>query len=135
VNASNAPSGADTTGGFHEEGGIAGTNASGGSVISPALPGNRSDTNLMPVNPSLNASMTNETVSWHVHPGGRTASGDLQFVQSPSGRDQEVAAREHLDVPGVIHIVVGAGNKQVYFYNGSSTVLQMSLKKFMVGAQ
>ena len=37
--------------------------------------------------------------------------------------------------PGIIHIVVGAGNKQVYFYNGSSTVLQMSLKKFIVGAQ
>ena len=39
MNASNAPSGADTTGGFHEEGGIAGTNANGGLVVSPATPG------------------------------------------------------------------------------------------------
>jgi RHS repeat-associated protein len=136
VNASNAPSGADTKGGFHEEGGIAGTNASGGSVISPAVPGAYSpsgkvQTNLMPADPALNASMTNVTVSWHVHPSGRTASGDLAWNQPPSGQDQKVAATEHQAVPSLIHIAVGAGNKQVYFYNGSSTVLQMSLKKFM----
>jgi RHS repeat-associated protein len=136
VNASNAPSGADTTGGFHEEGGIAGTNASGGVVISPAIPGAYSpsgvvSTNLMPVDPSLNASMSTVTVSWHVHPNGRTAAGDLAWNQPPSGQDQRVAAGEHQAVPGLIHIVVGAGNKTVYFYNGSSSVQSMSLKNFM----
>jgi hypothetical protein len=34
-------------------------------------------------------------------------------------------------VPGPINIVVGAGNKTVYFYNGSSNVQHMSLKQFM----
>ena len=94
VNASNAPSGADTTGGFHEEGGIAGTNASGGVVISPAIPGAYSpsgvvSTNLMPVDPSLNASMSTVTVSWHVHPSGRTAAGDLAWNQPPWVRTSE----------------------------------------------
>jgi hypothetical protein len=136
VNASNAPSGADTTGGFHEEGGIAGTNANGGVVVSPAIPGAYSpsgvvSTNLMPVDPSLNASMSTVTVSWHVHPDGRTAAGDLAWNQPPSGQDQRVAAGEHQAVPGLIHIVVGAGNKTVYFYNGSSSVQSMSLKNFM----
>ena len=140
VNASNAPSGADTTGGFHEEGGIAGTNTNGGLVISPATPGAYSSsgvvsTSLTPADPALAGSITNLTVSWHVHPDGRTASGDLAWNQAPSGQDQKVAAAEHQALPGLIHIVVGAGNKQVYFYNGSSTVLQMSLKKFMAGAQ
>ena len=60
VNASNSPSGADTTGGFHEEGGIAGTNANGGLVISPATPGTYSpsgvvSTNLTPADPDLAA--------------------------------------------------------------------------------
>jgi hypothetical protein len=136
VNASNAPSGADTTGGFHEEGGIAGTNANGGVVVSPAIPGAYSpsgvvSTNLMPVDPSLNASMSTVTVSWHVHPDGRTAAGDLAWNQPPSGQDQRVAAGEHQAVPGLIHIVVGAGNKTVHFYNGSSSVQSMSLKNFM----
>jgi RHS repeat-associated protein len=140
VNASNAPSGADTTGGFHEEGGIAGTNSSGGLVISPALPGPASHSgvvteSLTPADPNLAGSITDLTVSWHVHPSGRNASGGLAWEQPPSGQDQSVAAGEHQALPGLIHIVVGAGNKQVYFYNGNGSYQQMSLKKFMVGAQ
>lgn len=140
VNASNAPSGADTTGGFHEEGGIAGTNSSGELVISPALPGPASHSgsateSLTPADPNLAGTITDLTVSWHVHPSGRNASGGLAWMQPPSAQDQSVAAAEHQALPGLIHIVVGAGNKTVYFYNGNGSYQQMSLKKFMVGAQ
>lgn len=79
----------------------------------------------MPVNPALNASMTNETVNWHVHPSGRG------WNQQPSPQDQMVAAGEHKVAPGIIHIVVGARNRKVYFYDGSKRVLHMSLKQFM----
>ena len=34
-------------------------------------------------------------------------------------------------VPGAIHIVVGAGDNKVYFYDGGKMSLQMSLKQFM----
>jgi hypothetical protein len=75
--------------------------------------------------PSLNATMSTLTVSWHVHPSG------TGWVQPPSAQDQTVAAGETSAVPGMIHVVVGAGNKQVYFYNGDGKYQQMSLKKFM----
>lgn len=41
------------------------------------------------------------------------------------------AAGEHQALPGLIHDVVGARNRKVYFYNGFSTVLHMTLKQFM----
>ncbi len=131
VNASNAPSGADTTGGFHEESGIAGTNAAGGLVVSPDQPGaysnpdtsNHVSTTHTPVDADARNSIANVTVMWHVHPSGTTATHG--WVQPPSAQDQSVV------VPGPINIVVGAGNRTVYFYNGSSNVQSMSLKNFM----
>ena len=80
---------------------------------------------LMPADPALNGTMATLTVSWHVHPSG------TGWVQPPSGQDQTVAAGETQAVPGLIHIVVGARDKQVYFYNGDGKYQQMSLKKFM----
>jgi hypothetical protein len=79
----------------------------------------------MPADPSVNATMSTLTVSWHVHPSASI------WVQPPSAQDQRVAAGETSAVPGMIHIVVGAGNKQVYFYNGNGSYQQMSLKNFM----
>lgn len=136
VNASNAPSGADTTGGFHEEGGISGTNSSGELVVSPAIPGAYSPSGVVsepmtPADPKLAGSITTLQVIWHVHPNGRTASGDLAWKQPPSPQDQRVAANENQALSGLSHVVVGAGNKQVYFYNGNGQYQQMSLKKFM----
>jgi hypothetical protein len=131
VNASNAPSGNDTTGGFHEESGVAGTNAAGGLVVLPDKPGpysnpdtsNHVSTTHTPVDQDQRNSVSTFTVFWHVHPSGSTATH--AWAQPPSAQDQSVV------VPGPINIVVGAGNKTVYFYNGSSNVQHMSLKQFM----
>jgi len=131
VNASNAPSGADTTGGFHEESGVAGTTAAGALVVSPDKPGpygnpDTSDhlsTTHKAVNQSERDSIANVTVMWHVHPSGQTATHN--WKQGPSVADRRAA------VTGPINIVVGARNRTVYFYNGGNMNLHMSLKQFM----
>jgi hypothetical protein len=102
-------------------------------VVSPAVPGPYSasgvvSTKLIPADPNLAGSITNLTVSWHVHPSGKG------WNQPPSGQDQTVAAGEHQALPGLIHVVIGARDKQVYFYNGNGSYLHMKLKDFM-GAQ
>lgn len=132
MNASNAPSGADKTGGFHEESGVAGTDVNGKLVISPDQPGpyanpdktTEAHTSGHPADQNVRNSIADVTVSWHVHPSGRTATHD--WIQPPSDVDKRQA------IPGAINIVVGAGNKTVYFYN-SSSVVHMSLKQFMGG--
>lgn len=129
VNASNAPTADDKKGGFHEEGGIWGTNASGKVIVSPAKPGPYSSPNdktahIDPgnaVNPSLNNSLVSVGGTWHVHPRG---GGGQSFVQPPSAVDMRNAVAP-------INIVVGAGNKRVYFYDSSGVIRQMSLKQFM----
>jgi len=129
VKASNSPTADDKKGGFHEEGGVAGTDIkSGALIVSPAKPGPVSnpgdkDAHLdvgNAVNPALNQQMMPQ-VEWHVHPKG---SGDRQFVQPPSGADKANAVFK-------TNIVVGAGNNRVYFYNSTGVVREMSLKQFM----
>jgi RHS repeat-associated protein len=134
VSASNAPSGADTTGGFHEESGVAGTTTAGALVVSPDKPGpysnpdtsDHASTTHTAVGQDQRNSIANVTVMWHVHPSGQTATHN--WNQPPSGQDRSVV------VPGPINIVVGARNKTVYFYDGGNMNLHMSLKQFM-GAQ
>jgi hypothetical protein len=131
VVADTQPTADDKTGNFHEEGGIAGTNAAGGLVISPDKPGPYSNpdinpdahTNHTPVDAAVRNSIATVTVNWHVHPNGQTATH--MFGIEPSGADHTYA------IPGAINIVVSTRDHNVYFYNGSSSVQHMSLKKFM----
>ena len=137
VNASNAPSGADTTGGFHEEGGQWGTTTSGAPSVAPAIPGPANmavvgGAHIDPTNAvdqSVKSSWQSIGGDYHVHPSGSiTDANGLTHVfnQPPSGKDISVAG------DGGIHIVVGAGDKRVYYYNGSGVIGQpMKLKDFM----
>jgi RHS repeat-associated protein len=128
------PTASDTQGGFHEEFGVAGTNASGNWVVARDQPGAYGNpdtsTNVQPsykpVDPAVNASIVDPQVFFHTHPGGTTAKGGY-WVQPPSGQDLQSA------VPGKINVVLGArdGGK-VYFYNGSGVIGKpMSLKNFL----
>ena len=139
VNASNSPCAAgsacagDTTGGFHEEGGIWGTNANGSDAVVPATPGPYSapgdkTAHITPedsANPALKNNMVQLGGEWHVHPKG---GGGREFDQPPSGQDKRVAGTGAALFP--IHIVLGAGNSRVYFYAASGEIGHMSFKKF-----
>lgn len=134
VKASNSPDADDKHGGFHEEGGQWGTDTSGNVIVSPskpgpyAPPGTNPETHLDPVNPKLNEKFASFGGDWHVHPRGTSLGLDgtvHYFVQPPSAADRAAAA------PGGMHIVVGAGNKTVYFYNSAGIIGQMGLKQFM----
>jgi hypothetical protein len=133
IKASNSPTADDKKGGYHEEGGIWGTNSAGEVVVSPAKPGPYSkpgDTNahIDPGNakdPNLNYQMVSVDGTWHVHPRG---GSDKTFVQPPSGVDKQNAVAP-------INIVIGAENKRVYFYNSTGVVREMSLKDFMKDSQ
>jgi RHS repeat-associated protein len=130
VKASNAPSGDDKKGGFHEEGGVFGTTTGGQQIAIPAKPGAYSPpgadkATIDPGNakdPSKTQNLTSVDGAYHVHPSG-SADG-RSFVQPPSAADRAAA------LPNGTSIVVGAGDQKVYFYNGNGTVGTMSLKNF-----
>ena len=137
VDASNDPSAAagDKTGGFHEEGGIWGTDTSGKAVPIPALPGQAADPRVEgghidetnSANPSLKNNLVSIQGKWHVHSSGSITDekGIHSFTQGPSGMDFGNATFP-------INIVVGAGNKKVYFYNSSGVIGKpMKLKDFL----
>jgi RHS repeat-associated protein len=140
VNASNSSTADDKKGGFHEEGGQAISITTGDTVTLPAQPGKYSDPRVPggiatvdpsnAVNPNMKSQIESLLVTWHVHPGGTMTeiTGNTQktsfFVQPPSDVDKKKVSLG-------INIVVGAGNKQVYFYDSSRIIKQVSLKDFM----
>ncbi len=90
LKSSNAPSGDDKKGGYHEEGGIWGPTDSGGTVVIPAQPGpysRKGDTTAVidegvPADPKLLEHATGELGGkYHIHPKG---GSDYGFVQPPS---------------------------------------------------
>ena len=136
VNASNGKTADDTRGGFHEEGGQWGTTTSGAVSVAPAVPG-PANLNVVggahmdpakAVDPSVKNNWQSLDGTYHVHPSGSITDANGQrlfFAQGPSGKDISVAG-------GGINIVVGAGDKKVYFYNGSGVIGKpMKLKDFM----
>jgi RHS repeat-associated protein len=137
-NASNAPCAGgtacagDTAGGYHEESVKSGVDSSGNVLVSPsvpgpyALPGENPHTNFAPVDPSIDARMTDVTVFAHIHPRG--AGGEGTYNQFPSAADIDFAKL----APNAINLVVGAGNNKVYFFNGSGRIGKpISWKDFM----
>lgn len=147
VTASDSPNATDTKGGNHEEGGIAGTDASGKTVISPAVPGAANDLTksvkgstvsvdpFKAADPSKALAITNVTLVYHVHPKDTAivSVGGKRFVnfydQGPS------MYSTHSDISqaraGRTQIVVGARDKTVYFYGAAGTIATLPLDKFL----
>jgi RHS repeat-associated protein len=138
VDASNSSSAVagDKTGGFHEEGGIWGTDTSGKAVPVPAVAGPVSDPRAdtaahidvaNSANPSLKENLASIGGKWHVHPSGSITEDNRKysFTQPPSKDDKTTGSFP-------INIVVGARNKRVYFYNSSGVIGKpMKLKDFL----
>jgi len=129
LKASNLPTTDDKRGGFHEEGGVWGTDLKAGNVlVSPAKAGPVSHPRDKyahieignAVDPSINQRMMPDG-EWHIHPKG---TREKEFIQPPSEVDVENAVFP-------INIVVGAGNNQVYFYDRLRVVAQMNLSDFL----
>jgi hypothetical protein len=80
------------------------------------------------VDPSVKNNRQSLDGTYHVHPSGSITDANGRttfFAQPPSGRDIHEAG-------GGINIVVGAGDKKVYFYNSSGVIGKpMKLKDFM----
>jgi hypothetical protein len=127
--------GDDKEGRFHEEGGDWGTNSKGEVVPERWKPGPKADPN--DENAYINAfdeAKSGQDLEyqgdWHVHPSGSKADlhGLHYFIQGPTDDDFHRAG----DHKGGIHIVVGAGDREVYFYGKSKNLLgKMSLRAFM----
>ena len=121
----------DSFGGYHEESGLAGTDAAGKLVISPDIPGPEGNpdntehlhTSQQAADQDVRNRITTPTVSWHIHPKGNTGTHGWKQPPSPADHTEVIA--------NTISIVVGSGNRTVYFYDSSSRVVHMSFDKFM----
>jgi hypothetical protein len=129
---SDAPTADDKTGGFHEEYGVAGLDASGNWVVSRDQSGDyRNPDTAHSVSPSGKSanhdtahSIIDPRVFFHVHPSGKTEKHE--WVQPPSKVDEAAA------IPGKIYLVLAAREKQVYFYDNQGIIGKpMRLKDFL----
>jgi RHS repeat-associated protein len=154
---SNAPAGADTQGGKHEEGGIVIATANGqlavpaqpGGLGDPNRPGAAADINVAnPANPNLLNQATDPSqfeTEYHIHPSGqvRNRDGSISFfAQPPSDNDIRIAGSPNAaPVRLGYRIVAGAGSarinnrdvggQRVYFYNGAGVRGSMPLNRFV----
>ena len=143
VGRSNAPSGKDTKGGFHEEGGRYGKDENGNYQVVDAKPGEKS-------NPATDGKATVDVAdraspgppyihaegTYHVHPSGEviTSAGSnslgggstANFEQNPSPQDYEIAK----NYEGNNSYILGARDGTVTIYNGSGTLATFPLNKF-----
>ncbi|HXL23018.1 MAG TPA: hypothetical protein VOA78_11165 [Candidatus Dormibacteraeota bacterium] len=133
INDSNAPTADDKRGGFHEEYGVAGLDASGNWVISRDKPGPYANPDVdtkvspsyVPADPKAAYSIVNPEVAFHVHPAGTTGKGK-GWNQPPSEADKSAV------VPGQINLIFAARENKVYFYDNSGVIGKpMSLKDFL----
>jgi RHS repeat-associated protein len=95
VTASNSPSGIDTQGGFHEEGGIFGPTNSGNQIAVPAVAGTYSDPKVPggsatvdpthSANPALAKSLTSVSGTYHIHPSGEITVTNQPNTSTTSG--------------------------------------------------
>jgi hypothetical protein len=155
VERSNSATTDDTKGGFHEEGGIWGTTAGGTEKVVPAAAGAYSNPQVnseasinvfQPANASDAGVVTTTQGTYHVHPkgkievttgpesragtvvmGGTTTTTTYSFVQPPSSRDISNASSRGIGT----NVVVGAGDKKAYIYNGSGVRATIKLDTFL----
>jgi hypothetical protein len=156
VTRSNSPTTDDTKGEFHEEGGVWGTvngaekivPAAAGAVANPQIDPEASINVFQPANAADAGLVTpaNAEGTYHIHPkckievtkgpeqkpgvtviGGTTTTTTSSFNQPPSPRDITNAGSRNIGT----NVVVGAGDKKAYIYNGSGTKLTMKLDTFL----
>jgi uncharacterized protein RhaS with RHS repeats len=131
IKASNSRTADDKKGGCHEEGFFWGYDANGKVVISPSLPGAAADPHAQsgkvhwefePANMKVHGTIVAPGGFVHVHPAG-DVHDTIHFEQSPSNDD-------FADARGVncIHIVVGAYDRRIYFYDERGRIGDVSLK-------
>jgi hypothetical protein len=127
---SDSPNSTDSTGGLHEEGAVWGPDASGNIIVVRTLPGptwKPGDANAV-VNyeklakPELLSKLVDLIGKFHIHPAGNSQTS---FLQSPSMGDK--SSNFLLSV----NIVVGARDRQVYFYNSGGVTGQTGLVNFL----
>ncbi|MBZ5512183.1 MAG: RHS repeat-associated core domain-containing protein [Acidobacteriia bacterium] len=126
--------GSDTQGGFHEEGFTVDSNGVHNAAPGPAY---RPGDDEAHINLTINSGTI---IIEHTHPAGTTdpsvVMGGTHFNQEPStmhngkpgdiqnvNKDNEVA-------PGAMHIVAGAGDNTVRFYNQNGTQARVPLNAF-----
>lgn len=148
VTRSNNPTGGtgptdDTTGGFHEEGGI-GIVTANGQRPAPALPGAVQDPrsgqpatinpyNMSPATQHMiqnSATSADMVTTYHVHPRGtrNTINSDNtitthSFVQPPSAQNRTAAGNQPT--------LFGARDRTVYFHNATTPLGTMPLDRFV----
>ena len=144
VDQSNSPNGDDLRGGFHEEGGLYGKTKNGDIKVVPANPGavaHFGDDELATVSQRDSKSradfqsLVQIDGYYHIHPSGSGPYYDKKegrimlggFNQPPSQDDRDFATLQ----PRAQHLVVGAGDKKVYFYNSNETTATFPLKRFL----
>jgi len=118
-------------GNFHETGGGWGHRSDGSLVVAPATPGpncvpgpgKTCDYYPLPQDQDDWNTVKYPAGQWHVHPAG-VANGE-GWAQGPTDKDVEGAAA------WPINIVVGAADKQVYFFGPSGVIGNMNLKDFL----
>jgi hypothetical protein len=142
---SGRPTPDDKKGGFHEESGIAGPDASGNWKVAREKPGPYGDpassehlpASRVPVNPEQFQSIDPKVI-FHVHPDGQgfrlLPNGKVEtryWTQPPSDPDIADAAKPGTLPPDVSMIVFAAREKKVYFYDSSGVTGSMNLKDFL----
>ncbi|MCC6835528.1 MAG: hypothetical protein IT213_11100 [Cytophagales bacterium] len=153
VDRSNAPNASvgDKQGGFHEEGGIYGLDASGTQITNAALPGPVANPQTDPhaeidVWSGEQGNITQVQGTYHVHPRGEVSVGPGANTIGPTttyGFDQPPSSQDYTNAAGnknpssAYHTtgnnyVLGAKSGTVYIYNGNSTkpVATFPLKEF-----
>ncbi|RAI88512.1 RHS repeat-associated protein [Algoriphagus yeomjeoni] len=140
----------DTQGGFHEEGGMFGTDANGNEKVVHAQPGQVAipgQDAVATVDVFSGETATNSLSSiegtFHTHPSGTNAAGG--FDQSPSDFIDKTTGQRKGDIPSAQsqanpgsvyhvkgnHYVLGTGNNKVTIYNGGNPkVATFPLNKF-----
>jgi hypothetical protein len=141
IDDSSRPTADDKEGGYHEEYGVAGLDASKNWIVSRDMPGPYGNPAVTvdlapsgkPVDESRALSIVDHRVAFHVHPNGKAfhlrPDGRIEtrvWNQPPSENDKAAV------VPGQTHILFAAGEKKVYFYDSSGVIGRpMSLKDFL----
>jgi len=146
VDRSNSPnkSVGDLSGGFHEEGGIFGTNSEGQEVVNNAEPGQYADPRTdsqatVDVFSGDNGTIKKTSGMFHVHPKGSFSPGSNTIGGVSASFNQEPSAS--MDIPtakynagtGAVKgnsYVLGARDGKVYIYNGNGVVATFPLSKF-----
>ena len=140
----------DAQGGFHEEGGIFGTDSEGNEKVIDAQPGGVSNPDVDRTasvdvfsGETANYNLSEIEGTFHVHPSGVTANGS-SFNQEPSNGVNPQTGQLEGDIPNAAananpssatHVkgngyVLGAKSGKVYIYNGGGKVATFPLKQF-----